>query len=266
MVGSHGKKPIWWTRLKLNSDIDQRSLKNHIVDMKNLENIRGSRVYGRRQGKPLRKASQDRLDKYFPKLNIFVKPTEMIDPFVLFDEKPDDIWLEIGFGKGEHLVAQAIAHPNVGFIGCEPFLNGVSGLIDHIDREKIENVRFFMDDARLLMDALPDRSLSRAFILFPDPWRKKRHYKRRVVSPGNVAVLSRLLKDDAELRIATDHHDYCRWILARLLENNDFDWKNDHPDDWHKRPADWPETRYEIKALKAGRKSAYMTFVRKRRP
>lgn len=229
--------------------------------MKDLENIKGSRVYGRRQNKPLKKASAERLEKYFPKFALSLDEGE-IDFDALFDFTPKDYWLEIGFGKGEHLVAQAMANPDVGFIGCEPFLNGVSGLIDHMDREGVTNIRFFMDDARLLMDAMPENFLSRAFILFPDPWRKKRHYKRRVVSPGNLNVLSKLLKEGAELRIGTDHHDYCRWILARMMENPDFTWKADHPDDWHKRPDDWPATRYELKALEVGRKSAYMSFNR----
>lgn len=230
--------------------------------MKDLENIQGSRVYGRRHGKPLKKASAARLNEYFPKYSISLDEGA-VDFAALFDHDPKEFWLEIGFGKGEHLIEQAKANPDVGFIGCEPFINGVSGLIDHMDREGITNIRFFMDDARLLMDHMPDNFLSRAFILFPDPWRKKRHYKRRVVSQGNVSVLSRLLKSDAELRIGTDHHDYCRWILARMLENPDFDWKSDHPDDWHVRPDDWPATRYEQKALSVGRLSAYMTYIRK---
>lgn len=230
--------------------------------MKDLENIQGSRIYGRRHGKPLKKASAARLEEYFPKYSISLDEGA-VDFAALFDHDPKEFWLEIGFGKGEHLIEQAKANPDVGFIGCEPFINGVSGLIDHMDREGVTNIRFFMDDARLLMDHLPDNFLSRAFILFPDPWRKKRHYKRRVVSPGNVSVLSRLLKPGAELRIGTDHHDYCRWILARMLENPDFDWKSDHPDDWHVRPDDWPATRYEQKALGVGRLSAYMTYIRK---
>lgn len=230
--------------------------------MKDLESIKGSRVYGRRQGKPLKKASKERLEKYFPKYSISLV-CDKLDLTSLFNHSPEEYWLEIGFGKGEHLVAQAKANPNIGFIGCEPFLNGVSGLIDHIDRENVTNIRFFMDDARLLMDALPNQSLSKAFILFPDPWRKKRHYKRRVVSPGNIKVLSRILKEGSQLRIGTDHHDYCRWILARLMENPDFTWQSETPDDWHIRPDDWPATRYELKALEAGRLSAYMTFLRK---
>ncbi|MBT5185747.1 MAG: tRNA (guanosine(46)-N7)-methyltransferase TrmB [Kordiimonadaceae bacterium] len=233
--------------------------------MKNLENIKGSRVYGRRQGKSLRSASAIRLDQYFPKYSLSLDEDGGLDYENLFNHKPKEIWLEIGFGKGEHLSAQAIANPNVGIIGCEPFLNGVSGLVDHMDRESLSNIRFYMDDARLLMDALPDGFLSRAFILFPDPWPKKRHHKRRIVSPGNLQVLSRLLKDNAELRIGTDHHDYCRWILARMMENPDFTWQDHGPDQWHKRAEDWPATRYEKKALEVGRKSTYMTFRRKPR-
>ncbi|MCC3861878.1 tRNA (guanosine(46)-N7)-methyltransferase TrmB [Pseudemcibacter aquimaris] len=230
--------------------------------MKDLENIQGSRIYGRRHGKPLKKASAARLEEYFPKYSISLDNAD-VDFAALFDHNPKEYWLEIGFGKGEHLVAQAKANPDVGFIGCEPFINGVSGLIDHMDREGVTNIRFFMDDARLLMDKMPDNFISRAFILFPDPWRKKRHYKRRVVSPGNVAVLSRLLKSGAELRIGTDHHDYCRWILARMLENPDFNWQSNGPEDWHIRPDDWPATRYELKALEVGRLSAYMSYIRK---
>lgn len=233
--------------------------------MKSLENIQGSRIYGRRQGKPLKKASAARFEKYFPLYSINISDDEKIKPEQLFDHSPKEIWLEIGFGKGEHLAAQSIDNSKVGIIGCEPFLNGVSGLIDHIDKEKINNVRFYMDDARLLMDAIPENSISRAFILFPDPWRKKRHYKRRVVNQGNLQVLARILKDNSELRIATDHNDYCRWIIARLMENENFIWRSEHPDDWHKRPIDWPATRYEEKALKSGRKSTYMTFIRKKR-
>lgn len=229
--------------------------------MKNLENIQGSRVYGRRYGKPLKKTSAARLEKYFPLYSITLEGEGSLDPKTLFDQPVKEVWLEIGFGKGEHLVAQAKANPDVGFIGCEPFINGVSGLVDHMDRDGVTNIRFFMDDARLLMDRLAENSITRAFILFPDPWRKKRHYKRRVVNPGNLAVLSNLLVDGAPLRIGTDHHDYCRWILARLLEHDAFDWQADHPDDWHIRPEDWPPTRYEQKAKEQGRKSAYMTFV-----
>lgn len=230
--------------------------------MKTLEDIQGSRIYGRRHGKPLKKASAERFERFYPQYSIDLGEKNLIDLSILFDNVPKAYWLEIGFGKGEHLVAQAKENPEIGFIGCEPFINGVSGLIDHMVKEDVTNIRFFMDDARLLMDSLPENSLSRAFILFPDPWRKKRHYKRRVVNAGNLAVLSKLLKSGSELRIGTDHHDYCRWILARLLEHPDFSWQSDTPDDWNKRPQDWPETRYEKKAREAGRESAYLSFLR----
>lgn len=233
--------------------------------MKNLENIRGSRIYGRRKSKSLKETSSKRFKEYYPKYSLSLEDGCSFDPCGAFDHHLKEVWLEIGFGKGEHLIAQAKANPHIGFIGCEPFLNGVSGLIDHMAAEKVTNIRFFMDDARILMDAMPVRSISRAFILFPDPWPKKRHHKRRVVNQGNLDVLSNLLKDDAELRIGTDHHDYCRWILAHMMESSKFDWKSNHPKEWHVRPDDWPETRYERKAKEVGRESAFMTFIRKPR-
>jgi tRNA (guanine-N7-)-methyltransferase len=231
--------------------------------IKNLENHKGSRVYGRRHGKALKPKSMERFQEYFPKYSITLPVNKTLDPKTLFTHHPEEIWLEIGFGKGEHLAWQASTHLEVGMIGCEPFMNGVSGLVDHIVSENLSNIRFFMDDARLLIDALPDASIARAFILFPDPWPKTKHHKRRVINEGNLKQLSRVLKNHAELRIATDHHDYRRWIIATLSENKDFKWKSDHPDDWHKRGHDWPSTRYEIKALKEGRKSAYLTYIRR---
>jgi len=240
--------------------------------MKDLENIKGSRVYGRRQGKALSAARQARLDKWLPELEIhLVEPPApgnmpaVVSPADYFADDVTDFWLEIGFGKGEHLAAQAAAHPEIGMIGSEPFLNGVSGLVDQVDRRGLANVRIFMDDARLLIDSLPDRSIGRAFILFPDPWPKARHHKRRVVSAGNIVALSRILKDGAELRIATDHMEYCRWIMAHMLENPDFDWLCDNPENWRRRPDDWPPTRYEEKSREQGRISSYLRFIRRPR-
>jgi len=214
-------------------------------------------------------ARQARLDKWLPEIEIILPETasqqQQILPQELFDSSKDDYWLEIGFGKGEHLAWQAEQHPNLGIMGCEPFLNGISGLVDHVDQKNLKNVRIFTEDARLLMDHLPDQCLGRAFILFPDPWPKARHYKRRFVGPGNIAVLARLLKDGAELRIASDHKDYCRWTMAHMLNSEDFLWVSDQADDWQKRPDDWPATRYEIKAKAQGRKSRYLRFIRKPR-
>lgn len=233
--------------------------------MRNLEDIKGSRVYGRRQGQTLSAARQARLDKWLPKIEIPLEGLVPTGPEGHFGTDQRDHWLEIGFGKGEHLAAQAKSNPDIGLIGCEPFLNGVSGLVDIVDQENLTNVRIFMDDARLLMDSLPDQSIGRAFILFPDPWPKARHHKRRIVSAGNIKVLSRILKDGAELRIGTDHMEYCRWIMAHMLENPDFIWLSDSPENWRDRPDDWPATRYEIKSREQGRKSSYLRFIRRPR-
>ncbi|MBL4800919.1 MAG: tRNA (guanosine(46)-N7)-methyltransferase TrmB [Emcibacter sp.] len=234
--------------------------------MRNLENIKGSRVYGRRQGQVLSTARQSRLDDCLPKMEILLAESGgAVDPEDYFESSCQDYWLEIGFGKGEHLAEQAKSHPDIGMLGSEPFLNGVSGLVDLIVQEDLANVRIFRDDARLLMDSLPDESIGRAFILFPDPWPKARHHKRRIVSAGNIAVLSRILKDGAELRIGTDHMEYCRWIMAHMLENPDFVWLCDAPEDWRVRPDDWPASRYEIKSLEQGRISSYLRFVRRSR-
>jgi len=234
--------------------------------MRHLEDIKGSRVYGRRQGQPLSVARQARLDKWLPKTEIILTGAEaLIAPEDYFEASLEDHWLEIGFGKGEHLAAQAASHPDIGMIGSEPFLNGVSGLVDLVDQAALENVRIFQDDARLLMDSLPDCSIGRAFILFPDPWPKARHHKRRIVSAGNIAVLSRILKDGAELRIGTDHMEYCRWIMAHMLANDDFIWRCDSPSDWRERPGDWPASRYEIKSQEQGRKASYLRFIRRLR-
>ncbi|WP_321395517.1 tRNA (guanosine(46)-N7)-methyltransferase TrmB [Emcibacter sp.] len=237
--------------------------------MRDLENIQSSRIFGRRQGKPLKAASQERLDRLLPALEIKLPEEggQPLHPSVFFSTEGDGVYrefaLEIGFGKGEHLAWQARANPGRGFIGCEPFINGVSGLVDKIDEYGLENVRIFADDARLLMDRLADQSLDHAYILFPDPWPKNRHHKRRVINEGNIKALARLLKDGARLNIATDHREYCRWILSHMLASPDFTWLASGPEDWHVRGDDWPATRYEAKALEQGRRSTYLRFGRR---
>jgi tRNA (guanine-N7-)-methyltransferase len=244
--------------------------------MKNLEDIKGSRFYGRRLGKALREDQRVRLRRYSDEIGIEV-PIKgvVINPEEVFSNLQTEYWLEIGFGGGEHLKYQAAQNPHVGIIGCEPFITGASSLCGHLDAQNEtyaaakqsnpNNVRFFLDDARLLMDALPEASLSRAFILFPDPWPKSRHHKRRIVSEGNLKALARILKDGATLRIGTDHQDYCRWIMAHLLIDDDFTWVNSSPAEYHTRPDDWPMTRYEEKAIEQGRRSSYLDFVRNSR-
>ncbi len=171
-------------------------------------------------------------------------------------------WLEIGFGGGEHLLWQATHNPHVTFIGCEPFEDGVVKVLTKIEDEKRENIRLHMGDARDVLRWLPPASISRAFILFPDPWPKRKHRKRRLVNPGTLEILARVMKPGAELRIGTDIGDYARTILQAFSAQSEFTWPAAGPSDWRIRPADWPETRYEAKAAREGRVRYYFRFVR----
>jgi tRNA (guanine-N7-)-methyltransferase len=186
-------------------------------------------------------------------------------PRDLFDPPVDRLWLEIGFGTGEHLAAQARNHRNIGMIGCEPFLNGVATLVEEIDRDALHNIRIFPDDARDLLDALPDASIARCFILFPDPWPKRRHHRRRFISAENLDSLARVLRDGAELRLASDHRDYIRWMLFHTLGHGAFEWTARGPADWRERPDDWPATRYQAKAVARGDECTYLRFLRRSR-
>ena len=172
-------------------------------------------------------------------------------------------WLEIGFGAGEHLARQAKAHPEIGFLGCEPFVNGITTLLAEIESHDIQNVRVFPDDARLILPALPTASVGRCFILFPDPWPKRRHRDRRLVAPAMLDTLARVMADGAELRLGSDHPDMVDWMLLHCRRHPDFLWTAKHPQDWQQRPADWPPTRYEAKALHGG--PVFLTFQRVKR-
>jgi len=229
--------------------------------------VRRKTLYGRRRGKPPRPARQALLERLLPELAISlgdVRPRSL-DPRSLFAPRPAEVWLEIGFGAGEHLAALAAAHPERGFIGVEPFQAGLARMVAHVEENGLRNVRLFGDDARLLLAALADRSLGRAFLLFPDPWPKTRHHKRRFVQGQTVGELARLLVDRAEWRLATDDMSLCRWMLGRLTNRPEFDWLAERAEDWRRRPADWPPTRYEQKALAAGRRPAYLRFRRRPR-
>jgi tRNA (guanine-N7-)-methyltransferase len=233
---------------------------------------RGAVLFGRRRGPRLRPARRQLLDELLPSLSIEIpadgivaRPLEWFPPGAR-----DDLWLEIGFGGGEHLLAQAIANPRVALIGCEPFINGVARVLSGLVAAGLSapascNVRLYPDDGRNLVAALPDASVGRVFILFPDPWPKARHHKRRLVTSALLDQLSRVMKDGAELRLATDHRPYCRWILACLLPHRGFAWMENGPAEWQKRPSDWSETRYERKAQDAGRDCIYLRFRRRAR-
>ncbi len=217
------------------------------------------RSFGRRRGKPLSAARAALLETHLPAL------TPDLENPAAFVRPGQDLWLEIGFGGGEHLAAQACAHPEIAFIGCEPFINGVARLASEIDRDNINNIRIWPDDARPLLSGLEEASVGRCYILFPDPWPKVRHNKRRLIEPKLLTALARVLKDGAELRFASDHMDYVRWVLAHLGHHPDFDWQATGPADWRIPPADWTPTRYEQKALKKGDKCVYLVFVRRTR-
>lgn len=221
-------------------------------------------LYGRRRGRRLRPGQRRLEEALLPRLAIRLPPPgEQFDPARLFEEEVADLWLEVGFGGGEHLAAQAAANPAVGFLGCEVFENGVVKLLAEVERRGLRNVRILVDDARLLIRALPEACLGRVFVLFPDPWPKARHHKRRFVSSEMLTELARVMKKGAELRLATDDVDYLRWMLERAPVHPDFEWLAEGPGDWRERPADWPPTRYEQKAIAAGRTPTFLRFRRR---
>ena len=222
------------------------------------------RSFGRRHGRKLSPRQQSLLEGELPRLRLDLTGSPPADPAgELFAEPKDDLWLEIGFGGAEHLVWQAEQHPDIGFIGCEPFEEGVVKALSGIAKGNLRNIRLHPDDARDALRWLPAASVGRAFILFPDPWPKRKHRKRRLVALPLLAQLARVLRPGAELRIATDIGDYARTILIAFSQCPDFIWQSHSPDDWRKRPADWPQTRYERKALAAGRRCIYLRFLRR---
>jgi tRNA (guanine-N7-)-methyltransferase len=222
-------------------------------------------LYGRRRGRPLRAGQRGLVDDLLPRVSLALPASGTLDPAALFDPPPVDIWVEIGFGGGEHLAAQAAAHRDIGLLGCEVFENGIVKLLTEMQRLALTNIRILADDARLLLAALPAESVGRAFILFPDPWPKMRHNKRRIVSTETLDTLAGLMKDGAELRIATDHLAYLDWMLGVVTVHPDFAWLVEGPADWRIRPDDWPPTRYEAKAIAAGRKPYFLRLARRPR-
>jgi tRNA (guanine-N7-)-methyltransferase len=223
------------------------------------------RLHGRRRGHKLRTGQQRLLDTVLPEQRATIAGIAASGPQAIFPRPLDQIWLEVGFGGGEHVAWQAAAQPQIGIIGCEVFQTGIATLLARLDREPRDNVRIVDDDARLLLDALPDQSLGRVFILFPDPWPKTRHHKRRIVSPTTLAALSRTMIDGAELRLATDDLAYLRVMLELAPAHPDFEWLARRPQDWRERPADWPQTRYEAKAIEQGRRPAFLRLRRRAR-
>jgi tRNA (guanine-N7-)-methyltransferase len=217
------------------------------------------RLYGRQQGHKLRQGQQALVDETLPGLSVPLDGA--LDARALFgDNRP--LELEIGFGAGEHLAGQAAMRPDHGFIGCEPFLNGVVGALGHIRDQRLSNVRIHMGDALDVIERLPDASLSRAYLLHPDPWPKARHAKRRFMNPGPIDLLAAKLRPGAEFRFGTDHPIYCRWAMMVMDQSPHFEWLAEQPADFLTRPDDWPQTRYEAKARRLGHEVWYFRYRR----
>jgi tRNA (guanine-N7-)-methyltransferase len=222
------------------------------------------RFFGRRKGHKLRVHQLDLIEQLLPRLALDIggpddtsKPSDLAD---LFERPVDDVRLEIGFGGGEHLIAEAQAFPNVGFIGCEPYVNGMAKILAQIETHDITNIRLFAGDAAELLAWAPPLSLVRIDLIHPDPWPKRRHWKRRFVQDATVAAMCRILKPSGEFRFVSDIEDYCAWTLAHLLRSPDFDWTAQRADDWRLPWPDYTMTRYGRKAEREGRKAAYFRF------
>ena len=216
--------------------------------------------FGRRKGHALKPRQAALFDTLLPQVALDLTKPAPADLRTLFATPPDAVRLEIGFGGAEHLIAQAQSHPTVGFIGTDAFINGVAKALSAIDVHKLTNVRLYFGDASELIDWLPDAGLSRIDLLYPDPWPKRRHWKRRFIQDESLKRLARILKSGGELRFATDIGDYATYALARVLRSPDFVWTAEQASDWRKPWADFSGTRYEAKAKREGRMPAYFIF------
>ena len=220
------------------------------------------KLYGRRKGKRLRQRQDGLVSDLLPQIELNLS-SGAIAPEVLFGRPSAELRMEIGFGDGARLIEQATLNPDIGFIGCEPFVNGVAKALAAIDHGGIRNLRVHNGDARDVLEALPEHSIDRIELLYPDPWPKRRHHKRRILSDEFLSATARVLKPGAALRFATDIDDYCGWGLARVQRSPDFLWLAQEPADWLQPWDGWQATRYEQKARREGRTSAYLTFIRK---
>jgi len=222
---------------------------------------RQRRHFGRRKGPALSAYQSGLLETLLPQLRMDPEPGR--DPRAYFSPGLSEVWLEVGFGGGEHLLWQAQANPRIGIIGAEPYVSGVAKLLSKLAAdERVSNIRLYTEDAGDIIAALPDACLGRVFVLFPDPWPKTRHHKRRFIQMAMLDQLARVMKPGAELRFGTDDNGYLVWTLERLSAHPAFTWLAETADDWRARPQDWPQTRYEAKAKGAGSTCTYLRFAR----
>jgi tRNA (guanine-N7-)-methyltransferase len=220
------------------------------------------RSFGRRRGRKLSARQQHLLDEVLPRVSLPLSEAAPSALAGLFASPVSRVWLEIGFGGGEHLLWQARANTDVGLIGCEVFEDGIVKVLSGIESDGARNVRVSVEDARAVLRWLPSGAIDRAFILFPDPWPKKRHVKRRLINRALLDELARVMVPGGQLRIATDIGDYLRTILLAFRGHPGFLWQAEGPSDWRERGADWPQTRYEAKAVREGRRRYYLRFLR----
>ena len=229
--------------------------------MKTSESFR-SRFYGRRKGRPLRQGMQALLTDMLPTLR-FDATRPLASQFGQTTSRQADLALEIGFGGGEHLASLAEANPNENFIGAEPFVNGVASLLRHIQTRRLSNIRIWDDDVRLILPALPVAGLSQVFIMFPDPWPKKRHAARRILQPEMMNVLAQLIRPSGQLVLASDDPTAKGWLLQTAMSHSQFCWTARRPVNWRQRPPHLPATRYMTKAEKAFRRPSWFIFERR---
>ena len=218
--------------------------------------------FGRRKGHALKPRQAALLDTLLPRLALDLASPAPTDLCALFNGV-DEVCLESGFGGGEHLIAEAERHPRTGFIGIEPFINGMAKALAAIDERKLGNIRLHHGDATDLLAWLPAASLVRFDLLYPDPWPKRRHWKRRFVQDGSVAAIARIVRPGGEFRFASDIPDYVAWTLMRLMHSPDFAWTAEQADDWRRPWPGFSGTRYEAKAKREGRVPCYLIFRRK---
>jgi len=230
------------------------------------------KFFGRRKGRTIRCAKSTLLADFLPQIRL--TPQTKIN-LQMYGVPVNKMYLEIGFGNGEHLAEQALRHPDIGFIGAEVFQNGVANLLTlitgikikddlpqtiRLSPDRVDNIRIFDDDVRLLFAQIPDNSLDKIFLLFPDPWPKKRHADRRFINPDNLKQLARCLKTGGILRIATDHKIYKHWVLHQLHDFPAFQWTATCGNDWKHEPTDWIQTKYQSKAIREGRRPVFLDY------
>lgn len=218
----------------------------------------GPRFFGRRKGRPLRTAMKRLLDEDL--LNVTFDPLQSIDHQF---GRHAEYYLEIGFGGGEFLAGLAAARPECNFIGAEPFINGVASLLRHIEEQQLSNIRIWPDDVRLMLPTLGVGSLAGAFVMFPDPWPKRRHAARRILQPTLLDQLATMIRPGGKMTLASDDPTAKSWLLQAGIFHSDFIWTARHPDDWRKLPRGLPETRYMKKAVQAGRQPSWFQFQRR---